>query len=112
VRLGGRCQAVRPRALWRSEQADESLPRQPKASVKHRVRPTRCADAILTVKYRPCQFPHEQLAAVSPDLLRTILATFINTFDVGGDDAICGELSPEGAQRLLARELATRAGYS
>ncbi|MDT7595134.1 MAG: hypothetical protein QOJ06_680 [Pseudonocardiales bacterium] len=30
----------------------------------------------------------------------------------GGDDAICGELSPEGAQRLLARELATRAGYS
>jgi hypothetical protein len=36
---------VRPRALRRTDQADESLRGQPKASARHRVRPTRCADA-------------------------------------------------------------------
>jgi putative transposase len=44
----------------------------------------------------PAQFLEEQLAAASPDLLRQLLATFINTLMSAEADAICG--APYGQQ--------------
>ena len=38
----------------------------------------------------PSQFLHEQLSAASPDLLRTMLATFMNTLMSAEADAVCG----------------------
>ena len=38
----------------------------------------------------PSQFLHEQLAGASPDLLRTMLATFMNTLMSAEADAVCG----------------------
>jgi putative transposase len=38
----------------------------------------------------PAQFLHEQLAGASPDLLRTMLATFMNTLMSAEADAVCG----------------------
>jgi transposase-like protein len=38
----------------------------------------------------PSQFLHEQLSAASPDLLRTMLATFMNTLMSADADAVCG----------------------
>jgi putative transposase len=38
----------------------------------------------------PARFLHEQLASASPDLLRTMLTTFINTLMSAEADAICG----------------------
>ncbi|GAA4551466.1 hypothetical protein GCM10023175_43340 [Pseudonocardia xishanensis] len=38
----------------------------------------------------PTQFPHEQLSQASPDLLRQMLTTFINTLMSAEADAVCG----------------------
>ena len=38
----------------------------------------------------PAHFLHEQLAQASPDLLRQMLTTFINTLMSAEADAICG----------------------
>jgi len=38
----------------------------------------------------PAQFLHEQLSQASPDLLRSMLATFINTLMSAEADAVCG----------------------
>jgi hypothetical protein len=47
----------------------------------------------------PTQFLHEQLASASPDLLRSMLTTFINTLMPAEADAVCGadyrESSPD-----------------
>ena len=65
----------------------------------------------------PAQFLHEHLSAASPDLLRSLLTTFINTLMSAEVDAICG--APYGqpsAERTNVRngyrhrEFDTRAG--
>ena len=38
----------------------------------------------------PAHFLHEQLAQASPDLLRQMLTTFINTLMSAEADAVCG----------------------
>ena len=38
----------------------------------------------------PARFLHEQLAQASPDLLRTMLTTFIDTLMSAEADAVCG----------------------
>ncbi len=38
----------------------------------------------------PANFLHEQLAQASPDLLRQMLTTFINTLMSAEADAVCG----------------------
>ena len=38
----------------------------------------------------PLRFLDEQLAAASPDLLRSMLTTFINTLMSAEADAVCG----------------------
>ena len=38
----------------------------------------------------PARFLHEQLESASPDLLRSMLATFINALMSAGADAVCG----------------------
>src|SRR5690349_4321257 len=38
----------------------------------------------------PAQFLHEQLSSASPDLLRTMLSTFIKTLMSAEVDAVCG----------------------
>jgi len=38
----------------------------------------------------PTAFLHEQLAQASPDLLRQMLTTFINTLMSAEADAVCG----------------------
>jgi hypothetical protein len=43
-----------------------------------------------TEQYRPCRFLHEQLAAASPDLLRSMLTTFIDALMSAEADALCG----------------------
>src|SRR3712207_6165201 len=47
----------------------------------------------------PARFLHEQLASASPDLLRSMLTTFINTLISAEADALCGagygETSPD-----------------
>jgi transposase-like protein len=47
----------------------------------------------------PGRFLHEHLASASPDLLRSMLTTFINTLMSAEADAVCGaaygESSPE-----------------
>src|SRR5579884_687954 len=65
----------------------------------------------------PVQFLHEQLAAASPDLLRQMLTTFINTLMSAEADAICGapygQPSPERVNvrnGYRPREFDTRAG--
>ena len=40
-------------------------------------------------QYRPCRFLHDQLAPASPDLLRELLTTFINTLMSAEADAVC-----------------------
>jgi len=65
----------------------------------------------------PARFLHEQLAEVSPDLLRQMLSTFINTLMSAEADAVCG--APYGMpspERVNARngyrhrDFDTRAG--
>ena len=38
----------------------------------------------------PARFLHEQLAQASPDLLRSMLTTFVNTLMSAEVDALCG----------------------
>src|SRR3979411_606881 len=65
----------------------------------------------------PARFLHEQLASASPDLLRSMLTTFINTLMSAEADAICGapygQPSPERTNvrnGYRHREFDTRAG--
>ena len=48
-------------------------------------------------EYRPARFLHEQLAA-SPDLLRSMLTTFINTLMSAEADAVCGAATASAAR--------------
>ena len=65
----------------------------------------------------PVHFLHEQLAQASPDLLRQMLTTFIDTLMSAEADAVCGaEYGSRSAERVntrngyRAREFDTRAG--
>ncbi|TWF82237.1 transposase-like protein [Pseudonocardia hierapolitana] len=65
----------------------------------------------------PARFLHEHLASASPDLLRSMLTTFINTLMSAEADAVCGaaygESSPERTNvrnGYRHREFDTRAG--
>ena len=65
----------------------------------------------------PAHFLHEQLAQASPDLLRQMLTTFINTLMSAEADAVCGaEYGARSAERTNVRngyrlrEFDTRAG--
>ena len=65
----------------------------------------------------PTRFLHEQLGSASPDLLRSMLTTFMNTLMSAEADAICGarygESSPERTNvrnGYRRREFDTRAG--
>ena len=65
----------------------------------------------------PARFLHEQLAQASPDLLRQMLTTFINTLMSAEADAVCGaEYGTRSAERTnhrngyRAREFDTQAG--
>ena len=65
----------------------------------------------------PTQFLHEQLGSASPDLLRQMLTTFMNTLMSAEADAVCGapygETSPERINvrnGYRHREFDTRAG--
>src|SRR3954454_6298936 len=65
----------------------------------------------------PTAFLHEQLAQASPDLLRQMLTTFINTLMSAEADAVCGaEYGVRSAERTNSRngyrvrEFDTRAG--
>src|SRR3954469_8957758 len=52
----------------------------------------------------PTAFLHEQLAQASPDLLRQILTTFINTLMSAEADAVCGaEYGARSADRTNVR---------
>jgi putative transposase len=55
----------------------------------------------------PARFLHDQLEAASPDLLRQMLATFINTLMSAEADAVCG--APYGA--LSPDRVNVRNGY-
>ena len=65
----------------------------------------------------PTRFLHEQLGSASPDLLRQMLTTFMNTLMSAEADAVCGapygETSPERTNvrnGYRHREFDTRAG--
>src|SRR3712207_7079153 len=65
----------------------------------------------------PAHFLHEQLAQASPDLLRQMLTTFINTLMSAEADAVCGaEYGARSAERVNTRngyrprQFDTRAG--
>ncbi len=65
----------------------------------------------------PAQFLHEHLTQASPDLLRQMLTTFINTLLSADADAVCGagwgEVSDERVNRRNGyrhRDFDTRAG--
>src|SRR3712207_3371661 len=52
----------------------------------------------------PAHFLHEQLAQASPDLLRQMLTTFINTLMSAEADAVCGaEYGTRSAERTNVR---------
>jgi hypothetical protein len=52
----------------------------------------------------PAHFLHEQLEQASPDLLRQLLATFINTLMSAEADAVCGaEYGARSAERTNVR---------
>ena len=66
----------------------------------------------------PEQFLHEQLAQASPDLMRSMLETFINTLLSAQADSVCGAeygvRSPDRANRRNGyrhRDLDTRVGH-
>src|SRR3712207_1339456 len=74
------------------------------------VSPERCVP-------NPARFLDEQLAQASPDLLRQMLTTFINTLMSAQADAVCGaEYGARSAERINTRngyrprEFDTRAG--
>ena len=65
----------------------------------------------------PTRFLHEQLGSASPDLLRSMLTTFMNTLMSAEADAVCGapngETSPERTNvrnGYRHRDFDTRAG--
>jgi transposase-like protein len=65
----------------------------------------------------PAHFLHEQLTQASPDLLRQMLTTFINTLMSAEADAVCGaEYGARSAERTNTRngyrhrDFDTRAG--
>ena len=65
----------------------------------------------------PARFLHEQLAQASPDLLRQMLTTFIDTLMSAEADAVCGaEYGARSTERTnvrngyRSREFDTRAG--
>jgi len=65
----------------------------------------------------PTRFLHEQLAQASPDLLRQMLTTFINTLMSAEADAVCGagygersEARTNHRNGYRVREFDTRAG--
>jgi transposase-like protein len=65
----------------------------------------------------PGQFLHDQLAGASPDLLRTMLTTFINTLMSAEVDAVCGASYGQSSPKRTnvrngyrRREFDTRAG--
>jgi putative transposase len=65
----------------------------------------------------PARFLHEQLASASPDLLRSLLTTFLNTLMSAEADAVCGanygERTPERVNTRNGyrhREFDTRTG--
>ena len=65
----------------------------------------------------PARFLHDQLASASPDLLRSMLTTFINALMSAEADAVCGaEYGMRGADRVNIRngyrhrDFDTRAG--
>ncbi|GAA5141672.1 IS256 family transposase [Pseudonocardia adelaidensis] len=67
--------------------------------------------------FDPARFLHEHLASASPDLLRSMLTTFINTLMSAEADAVCGaaygESSPDRTNvrnGYRHREFDTRAG--
>jgi len=71
----------------------------------------------VTPSIDPARLLEEQLAQASPDLLRELLTTFINTLMSAEADAVCGAaygtVSPERSNRrngYRAREFDTRAG--
>jgi putative transposase len=47
-------------------------------------------DPALTKTLDPGEFLHEQLAQASPDLMRELLATFVNALLGADADAVCG----------------------
>jgi hypothetical protein len=55
----------------------------------------------------PARFLHEQLAAASPDLLRSMLTTFVNTLMSAEADAVCGA----GYGESSPQRVNTRNGY-
>src|SRR3954454_20546227 len=66
----------------------------------------------------PAHFLSEQLAQASPDLLRQMLTTFINTLMSAEADAVCGaEYGTRSVERTnirngyRSREFDTRAGH-
>jgi hypothetical protein len=56
-------------------------------STRWRARSTRGRHGLACL---PARFLHEHLASASPDLLRQMLTTFINTLMSAEADAICG----------------------
>jgi transposase-like protein len=56
----------------------------------------------------PARFLHEQLASASPDLLRRVLTTFINTLMSAEADSVCG--APTANPHPHARTCATATG--
>lgn len=65
----------------------------------------------------PARYLHEQLASASPDLLRHLLTTFINTLMSAETDALCGaEYGTSSPERVNTRngyrhrDFDTRAG--
>ena len=71
----------------------------------------------VTPSIDPARLLEEQLAQVSPDLLRELLTTFINTLMSAEADAVCGAAygttSPDRTNRRNGyrhRDLDTRAG--
>jgi hypothetical protein len=59
----------------------------------------------------PAHFLHEQLAQASPDLLRQMLTTFINTLMSAEADAVCGAgYGQRSAERTNVRPSAMDAG--
>src|SRR3954447_9682217 len=65
----------------------------------------------------PAHFLHEQLAQASPNLLRQLLTTFIDTLMSAEADAVCGADYGQRSQSRInvrngyrTRELDTRAG--
>jgi len=56
----------------------------------------------------PTRFLHEQLGSASPDLLRQMLTTFMNTLMSAEADAVCG--APTARPRLSGSMCATATG--